>query len=195
MPASPQAIYSHGIFWGERDNILHYNSFEIWDGTTLVTVPAGSLIPGIAPSWIEVTPAGAVSFNLVGFTPGRIPLARAHNVGLTGPNYLIGVELVYHALVTAGSGGGGGGASATEPYVTIGSSAGLTAERALQVTAPLELVDGGPNSNVTLSHRNVQELPDAHHLKSHAPADHTKEIAQTYLPFGSAGINGYAVVL
>jgi len=46
---------------------------------------------------------------------------------------------------------GGGGAPIGAPYVTIGNSGVLTAERALQVTpAHLTLLDGGANSNVTL---------------------------------------------
>jgi hypothetical protein len=50
-----------------------------------------------------------------------------------------------------GSGGGGGGASTTEPFVTIGNTGGLSAERALAVASGLTLTDGGANGSVTLA--------------------------------------------
>ena len=49
-------------------------------------------------------------------------------------------------------GGGGGGAVTTEPYVTIGNTAGLSAERALTGTAnEITVTDDGANTTVTLS--------------------------------------------
>jgi hypothetical protein len=45
----------------------------------------------------------------------------------------------------------GSGASASEPYVTIGNTAGLSAERALTAGSGITMVDGGANSTVTLS--------------------------------------------
>jgi hypothetical protein len=49
-----------------------------------------------------------------------------------------------------GSGGGGGGASTAEAFVTIGNTAGLSAERALAVSGLATLTDGGVNSTVTI---------------------------------------------
>tara|TARA_Y100000310_G_scaffold132889_1_gene131820 strand:+ start:3575 stop:4570 length:996 start_codon:yes stop_codon:yes gene_type:complete len=45
----------------------------------------------------------------------------------------------------------GGGAATTEPYVTIGNTAGLSAERALTAGDGIAIADGGANSTATIS--------------------------------------------
>lgn len=50
----------------------------------------------------------------------------------------------------AATGVGSGGAPSSSPFVTIGNVAGLTAERALAVAAPITFSDGGANAAVTL---------------------------------------------
>jgi len=50
-----------------------------------------------------------------------------------------------------GTGGGGGGAATTEPFVTIGNTAGLSAERALTAGTGITLTDGGANGNATIA--------------------------------------------
>jgi hypothetical protein len=51
----------------------------------------------------------------------------------------------------SGGGGGGGGASTAEPFVTIGNSGGLSAERALTQGTGITITDGGANTTVTVS--------------------------------------------
>ena len=52
-------------------------------------------------------------------------------------------------------GGGGGGAPTGAAYVTIGSNATLTAERALTAGSGVTITDGGANSTVTIAASNV----------------------------------------
>ncbi len=52
-------------------------------------------------------------------------------------------------------GGGGGGAPTGAAYVTIGSNATLTAERALTAGNGIAITDGGANSTVTIAASNV----------------------------------------
>lgn len=59
-------------------------------------------------------------------------------------------DLASRVAALAVSGGSGGGASTSAPYVTIGNIAGLSAERALAVSAPITMSDGGANSSVTI---------------------------------------------
>lgn len=54
-----------------------------------------------------------------------------------------------------GGGGGGGGAPTGAAYVTIGSNATLTAERALTAGAGVAITDGGANSTVTIAASGV----------------------------------------
>jgi hypothetical protein len=53
--------------------------------------------------------------------------------------------------VSGGGGGGGGGAATSEPFVTIGNSGGLSAERALTAGSGITITDGGANSTVTIT--------------------------------------------
>lgn len=63
----------------------------------------------------------------------------------------VNINGVWYQSGSAVGGGGGGGAPTTAPYVTMALDPGLTAERVLVVVAgELDLVDGGPNANVTL---------------------------------------------
>jgi hypothetical protein len=54
-----------------------------------------------------------------------------------------------------GGGGGGGGAPTGAAYVTIGSNATLTAERALTQGSGIAITDGGANSTVTIAASGV----------------------------------------
>lgn len=54
----------------------------------------------------------------------------------------------------------GGGAATTEPFVTIGNTAGLSAERALTAGTGITLTDGGAGSTVTVS-LNSGKAPNA----------------------------------
>jgi hypothetical protein len=102
-----------------------------------------------------------------------------------------------HGVSSGGSGGPGMAASSTEPFVTIGNPIGLAAERALVATVPLNLLDTGPDGSAILSHRNLQELPNAHHNQLHTKADHSISFGQFSIPFTLIGVppNGYTVTI
>jgi hypothetical protein len=55
------------------------------------------------------------------------------------------------ATIESSGGGGGGGAPTTAAYVTIGSNATLTAERALTGSSSVSVTDAGANSTVTIA--------------------------------------------
>lgn len=52
--------------------------------------------------------------------------------------------------INSSGGGGGGGAPTDASYVVIGLNAALSQERALAVSSPITLSDGGANANVTI---------------------------------------------
>lgn len=53
-------------------------------------------------------------------------------------------------LQASGAAGGGSGAPIGSPFITVGNVAGLSAERAIAVTSPITMSDGGPNSSLTV---------------------------------------------
>jgi hypothetical protein len=55
------------------------------------------------------------------------------------------------ATIESSGGGGGGGAPTTASYVTIGTNATLTAERALTGSSSVSVTDAGANSTVTIA--------------------------------------------
>lgn len=174
-------------FFSSNQNVglFNFNSsggFSVQNAIILLGNIRAITDPGVS----QTTPLVTLSSNLSGARSGSI-LAPQWTTPYSGP--------ASGAPGSGGTGSTGSGAAVGDSFITVSHDADLTAERVLQATAPVAMADSGANGNVTLSHRNVQELPDAHHFQSHAPADHTKEIARSYLPFGSCGINGYAVVL
>lgn len=85
-----------------------------------------------------ITNAALTASQIVGTDGGK---------GLTSIAVGSGLNLAAGTLTSTGS-----GAATSEPFVTIGNSAGLSAERALTGTAnQITVTDGGANSTVTLS--------------------------------------------
>lgn len=70
----------------------------------------------------------------------------------------------------SGGGGGGGGASTAEQFVTIGNTAGLSAERALTAGSGITITDGGANTTVTIA---AGSAPTKQYLTSGTSATYT----------------------
>lgn len=82
---------------------------------------------------------------------GHAPKLATSATTLTADGSTLAWDAAQGAFTLVPGGGGGGGAPADATFVTLSANAGLTAERVLAAGAGLTLVDGGANSNVTLS--------------------------------------------
>jgi hypothetical protein len=77
---------------------------------------------------------------------GQLWMDTSVNPGVL--NECISLSPLTYAPVT---GGGGGGAPTTGSYVTISAEAGLSAERVLTAGTGISIVDGGPNTTITIN--------------------------------------------
>ena len=129
---------------------IWWPAFHFYSGSTLVAVAQGTYeYPGATASgtyYVSVNSSGTVTATGGSFPADELPLATV--VFETVANAVTSVVNVVHLLQRAS--GGGVPASASEPYVTIGNSADLSAERALTMGRNMFGTDGGANGAYTL---------------------------------------------
>lgn len=92
-----------------------YLAGRVWDGTTLTSIVAGSVVlADDDTNYVEVTPStGAISANVVGFTAARLPLFEI----LTAAAAIVTVTPQQVFLAAAGGGGGAAGNGDVRGYV------------------------------------------------------------------------------
>jgi hypothetical protein len=130
-------------------------------GLTLVDAGAGSTVTlainnGTVATISGSTFTGAIVAAAAGGITGSITQTTAATPFITAPSgNAITVSTGSNGqIILSASISGGSGAPTTSPYVTIGSDASLSAERALTAGTGILLTDGGANSTVTLGINN-----------------------------------------
>jgi len=139
-----------------------------------ISPPAGGsgTVTSVTGTTNEITCSGTTAITCgIATTPdlsGKTS-TKPMKTGITAPVTCSVGEFFYDTDATAGSNtfactatntwalqGGGGGAATSEPFVTIGNTSGLSAERALTGTAnQITVTDGGAGTTATLSLTNT----------------------------------------
>jgi hypothetical protein len=141
------------------------NDFNPTGFATASVVRLTSSIPIDITGFLAPSPAVAaikvlhnVGANIIALKDENAGSGAANRLALTADVSMSAdaVSIIQYDVTTqrwrcVGGGGGGGGAGTGEAYVTIGNTAGLSAERALAVGSGITLTDGGANASVTLA--------------------------------------------
>lgn len=108
---------------------------------------------------MSVTATGNVATDTIWDAKGDLAVATAADTAAKLTVGTDGYVLTADSAQTTGVkwAAASGGAASTEPYVTIGNTSGLSAERALTAGAGITLTDGGANSTATVAtgHKKV----------------------------------------
>lgn len=144
-------VSPHGINSAQLD----WPKFYVLFGGTRVSVTAGNFSYVAAGTfYVSVNSSGTVTANGGSFPATEYPLAVVTTTSIGKITAIDYYDSTLNFAVATG-GAGGSAASAAEPYVTIGNTAGLTAERALTAGSGISITDGGANSTVTISTSGV----------------------------------------
>lgn len=136
-----------GTLTGDELLAILQNGVNTWTTIDLLAAIISASSSLVANVTIEKNDA------LIG-TRSKLNLIEGANVTLTVADDAGGGEVD----ITIAATGGGGGAPVSASYVVIALDGTLTGERRLQVGAPLTLVDGGANGDVTLDFDEAASL-------------------------------------
>ncbi len=154
------------------------NSFYGTGGAIGIKLDANMITGMIGPNTFK----GFTTGNEISGTGGGI--TGAHNVSDAGAIADFGLP-VGHAGLAGGAPGTGSGANAGEPFVTVGNTAGLSAERALTAGTGITVTDNGANSTVVIASTepdaaaHIADTSDAHDASAISILDTANDFTAT----------------
>lgn len=187
------------------------NTFDAVSTGTAIGINAGRLI-GIG----RYSPAGMVitgnAFRSYDPNQEMIDCTMVSNINFFGYVSNLTPEVAHNVRISENSGtlpdsgtghtaGGGPSAPNDAQFLTLIADPDLPNERVLTPGIGIQLVDGGPNNLATITAEPIAGVgitvtPGGVNAPvTIAAIPPALVIARSYLPFGSAGVNGYSVVL